>query len=111
LSNIDPEIRNLVAELNTEGYHTDMSCAGHYDPNTTKATRGWLMFSRPWEQSGILAILAKHNLTGVRIGFAPNMPTILMATFDPIGQPRELYDVEAGTTYEPLDDDKEYGEG
>jgi len=111
LSRIDPEIRSVLVELNANGYHTAMSCAGHRDPNAAKVSRGWILFAEPWAQQGIVAVLARHNLTGIRIGFAPNAPTDLVAVFDPIGQPRDLYDLRVGDVYDALDDDNDYPEG
>ena len=95
LDRIDPEIRDVVIDMNAAGYHTDMSCAGHRSPSTTDAIRGFLSFTEHWDMNGIADILEKHNLSNVRIGYSKvdprYIPVYLMATFDPIGQQREVF--------------------
>ena len=95
LERIDPEIRNVVIELNSKGYHTEMSCAGHRSPSTQDVARGSLYFTEYWDMSGIADVLEKYNLGNVRIGYSKidprDMPVYLLATFDPIGQQREVW--------------------
>ena len=114
---IDPEIRNVVIDLNAAGYHTDMSCAGHRAPDTTEAIRGFLSFTEHWDMNGIADILERHNLGNIRIGYSKvdprDVPVYLMATFDPIGRQREVFNpIERkyvleklnGTVYDQLDE-------
>ena len=92
---IDPEIRDVVIDLNGKGYHTSMSCAGHRSPSTTDATRGFLSFIEPWDVDGIADVLESHNLGNIRIGYSKidprDIPVYLLATFDPIGRQREVW--------------------
>jgi hypothetical protein len=72
---IDPEIKDLVVELNYKGYKTDGSCAGH-------GYRGYISFSNknktpPYtyltkdEAKNVIIIMKKHGCK--RINFPPDV--------------------------------------
>ena len=117
IERVDCGIQDLVKELNLKGYHTTMSCAGHRSPSSTDTLRGVVSFTEHWDVNGIADILEKHHLSNIRIGYSKydprDVPVYLLATFDPVGIQREVFNpierkdmirASKSLIYDPLDE-------
>lgn len=91
---IDTAIRNVISELNEQGYETQCSCAGgHDDPRLFSAggeERGNIIFARKYDHRAIERILHKHGLEDVEVSdplnpYFPDGRT--EATFEMLGGP------------------------
>jgi len=94
---LDPEIVDLIIELNEAGYFTLSSCAGHHGKGRGKM-RGFIAFHQYDDKEGIIRILKAYGLTDIRIedqfyeydaehefkGIAT------LVSFAPIGEPRDF---------------------
>ena len=82
---LDPELYDVLVELNSAGFFTWQSCAGHTRGN---GSHGSITFASPaykkhsGEVESILWVLSKHGLEGIRLTPGKNNTT---ATFAPIG--------------------------
>lgn len=88
-SKIDKEIRLLILELNSEGYATSGSCAGHYG-----LEKGFITFVEDYGRKGenrIREIMTTYGLTGIKWERNPKMRGLIeMSTvyFDSVGAGR-----------------------
>ena len=65
---LDPEIANLVTELNTRGYETISSCAGH--PRHKYYHKGWIYFARtllPDELQEVKQLAREYGLANLKV--------------------------------------------
>ena len=91
---LDPEIVDLIIELNKAGFSTYMSCAGHRSTGPGKGMlRGFIGFKRCNDKEGITKILEAHGLRNIRVedqmeNCDDYKGKATMASFDPIGEPR-----------------------
>ena len=94
---LDPEIVELIIELNKAGFSTYMSCAGHRSMAPSKGMlRGFIGFKRCNDKEGIVKILEAYGLRNIRIEdqiedadpdfYYRGKATVV--SFDPIGEPR-----------------------
>lgn len=85
MKHIDPEIRQLIKELNEQGLYTMESCAGHgkSDPGTI------LFLQKNPDCNKIRRILLKHGLTGLKKDSQPSDSQKVVYEFDPIGKRRK----------------------
>lgn len=87
MKHIDPEIRQLITELNAKGLYTVDSCAGH--PGEHPHAVGMIFFKkRNPDCRKIREILMKYGLTGLKRGKQPSDRLTIYYEFDPIGKPR-----------------------
>ena len=83
---LDPEIFDLIRELNGAGFETYMSCAGH-------CSRGYICFKRIDDKAGLIKILEAYGLKNLRIqDQVEDLPLYYrgrstMVSFDRIGKP------------------------
>jgi len=83
---LDPEIFDLIRELNGAGFETYMSCAGH-------CSRGYICFKRIDDKAGLIEILEAYGLKNLRIrDMVEDLPLYYrgratMVSFDRIGKP------------------------
>jgi len=83
---LDPEIFDLIRELNGAGFETYMSCAGH-------CSRGYICFKRVDDKAGLIKILEAYGLKNLRIqDWIEDLPLYYrgratMVSFDRIGKP------------------------
>lgn len=99
--NIDPEILDVVLELNDMGLATTGSCAGHGEAHCRlpyvigkgypKQRRGFIKFARKLNASEVALVrkhLKSHNLAGIRfdntVGSGVGPQTVVR--FQPIGR-------------------------
>jgi len=98
---LDPEIVELIMELNGAGFETYMSCAGH-------CSRGYICFKRVDDKAGLIKILEAYELKNLRIQDRwEDLPLYYRGkatrvSFDRIGKPNG----ETDDGIDPLD----YGE-
>jgi len=91
MKHIDPEVRELVRELNNRGFYTVESCAGHpgeygRDPERNK---GRIFFKQDnIDYREVRAILVKYGLTGLKREKNTGGIRGYYYEFDPIGKPR-----------------------
>lgn len=94
---LDPEIVELIIELNKAGFSTYMSCAGHRSMALGKGVlRGFIGFERCNDKESIIKILEAYGLRNIRIEDQiehadPDFYYAGKATkvsFDPIGEPK-----------------------
>ena len=94
---LDPEVVELIIELNKAGFSTYMSCAGHRSAAPGKGMlRGFIGFKRCNGKEGIIKILEAYGLRNIRIEDQiehadPDLFYTGKATkvsFDPIGEPK-----------------------
>ena len=98
---LDPEIFDLIRELNGAGFETYMSCAGH-------CSRGYICFKRVYDKAGLIKILEAYGLKNLRI--QDQMEDLelyyrgraTMVSFDRIGKPNGEIDDDI----DPLDWDE-----
>ena len=98
---LDPEIVDLIIELNKAGYFTLNSCAGHHSKGRGKM-RGYIAFHHYDDKAGIIRILKAYGLTDIRIidGVYGDTDKVTihdgdwciatLVSFAPIGQPRNF---------------------
>ena len=108
---LDPEIVDLIIELNEAGYFTLSSCAGHPGKGRGKM-RGYIAFRQHDDKVGIIRILKAYGLTDIRIEAQPyqcdtdyedsicwlhlpdcrfsNWIIATLVSFAPIGEPRNF---------------------
>lgn len=110
---LDPEIVELIIELNKAGFSTYMSCAGHRSVAPGKGMlRGFIGFKRCNDKEGILKILEAHGLRNIRIedqieDADPDFyytGKATMVSFEPTGKSRT--DVFDGI-YDQLDNERQ----
>lgn len=95
---LDPEIFDLIRELNGAGFETYMSCAGH-------CSRGYICFQRVYDKAGLIKILEAYGLKNLRIqDWWEDLPfyyrgRATMVSFDRIGKPNGEIDDDI----DPLD--------
>ena len=95
---LDPEIFDLIRELNGAGFETYMSCAGH-------CSRGYICFKRVYDKAGLIKILEAYGLKNLRIQDRwEDLPLYYrgratMVSFDRIGKPNGEIDDDI----DPLD--------
>jgi len=95
---LDPEIFDLIRELNGAGFETYMSCAGH-------CSRGYISFKRIDDKVGLIKILEAYGLKNLRIqDWIEDLPLYYrgratMVSFDRIGKPNGEIDDDI----DPLD--------
>ena len=91
---LDPEIVNLIIELNKAGFSTYSSCAGHPGKGTAKGMlRGYIGFERCNDKEGITKILEAYGLRNIRIedqieDSEEYRGKATLVSFDPIGEPK-----------------------
>ena len=97
---LDPEIVDLIIELNEAGYFTLSSCAGHHGKGRGKI-KGFIAFYQYDDKAGIIRILKAYGLTDIRIEdqFYENGAVCeceeykgiaTLVSFVPIGKPRNF---------------------
>ena len=64
---LDPEIVDLVIELNRAGFSTYGSCAGHPSYSGKGMMKGYISFEGYNDKEGIMKILQSYGLTNIRI--------------------------------------------
>jgi hypothetical protein len=86
-SDFDPEIYNLVIELNDNDQFTSSSCAGH------GKDRGHLFISsKKFNGTIIRTLMKKYGLTGITRGktyVTPHEDRYEVYEFDPLGKPKK----------------------
>jgi len=94
---LDPEIMELIIELNKAGFETYISCAGHRSAGPGKGMlRGFIGFKRCNDKEGITKMLEAYGLRNIRIqdqweDADPDFyyrGKATMVSFDPIGEPK-----------------------
>jgi hypothetical protein len=105
ITEIDPEIRGLIVDLNKRGYKTVSSCAGHYgspeylDGPPTEG-HGYVMMkgkipADPWERMDFLEklipIFKKHGCKITSEDNSTAMKGNFSIGFKPIGQPHKIW--------------------
>ena len=102
---IDNEIQDLITNLNSQGFTTVMSCAGHRNSGKAcKVSRGWISFAEHYDQETIRILCEGYGLSDIRIGL--DIDKTLLVTYSPIGQPSNLYELEDGEIYDAIADRK-----
>ncbi len=111
---LDPELYDVLIELNSTGYFTWQSCAGH---TRRDGSHGYIAFASPpykkhsGEVESLLWVLAKHGLEGLRLRINDGHHTV--ATFAPIGNQytpgdrllvKDPYDCDEAGQIPPLPD-------
>jgi hypothetical protein len=93
LTDMDPELKQVLIALNDAGFRTISSCAGH--PNVP-FPRGSISLSAKQysqqEQNEVKRILARYKLPDLKIEFSPSGSTEF--TFAPIGRPKTSSELE-----------------
>jgi len=95
---LDPEIVDLIIELNKAGFSTYMSCAGHRSTGPGKGMlRGFIGFKRCNDKEGITKILEAPGLRNIRVedqieDSDDYKGKATLVSFDPIGEPRGFRD-------------------
>jgi len=95
---LDPEIVDLIIELNEAGYFTLSSCAGHHGKGRGKM-RGYIAFHQHDDKARIIRILKAYGLTDIRIedqfyegdaGYGYIRCIATWVSFAPIGEPKNF---------------------
>ena len=90
---LDPEIIELIIELNRAGFVTYGSCAGHPSYSGKGMMRGYISFEGYNDKEGIMKILEAHGLRNIRIEYGMDDSDIYrgeatLVSFDAIGIPK-----------------------
>ena len=90
---LDPEIVELIIELNKAGFSTYGSCAGHPSYSGKGMMRGYISFERYRDKEGIMRILKAYGLRNIRIEYAMDdsdgyRGEATLVSFDAIGIPK-----------------------
>jgi len=83
---IDPEIKNVILELNSKGYITNASCAGH--GRSYKEYPGWIAFNPDLTRSEISDIQSIMKSFGLEVGSSKikSTPGATYILFNPVGK-------------------------
>ena len=90
---LDPEIVELIIELNKAGFITYGSCAGHPSYSGKGMMRGYISFEGYNDKEGIMKILKAYGLRNIRIEYRPDASDnyrgeATLVSFDAIGIPK-----------------------
>ena len=90
---LDPEIVDLIIELNKAGFITYGSCAGHPSYSGKGMMRGYISFEGYNGKEGIMKILKAHGLRNIRIEHRMDASDnyrgeATLVSFDAIGTPK-----------------------
>lgn len=111
LVRLDPEISDLVVELNLRGFKTLMSCAGHPPVSEGyRTSRGFISFAVRYNtQAKVLkSLFQQYGLRDVHILDVPNCPTAdgkvennFSLTFTAVGVACDFCDMDEGEGEKP----------
>lgn len=93
---LDPQIVELIIELNKAGFSTYISCAGHRSAGTGNGMlRGFIGFERCNGKKGIVKILEAYGLRNIRVedqieDCDDYRGRVTLVSFDPIGKPKSF---------------------
>lgn len=90
---LDPEIVDLIIELNEAGFIMYGSCAGHPSYSGKGMMRGYISFQAYRDKGGIMKILKAHGLRNIRIEHRMDdsdgyRGEATLVSFDAIGVPK-----------------------
>jgi len=90
---LDPEIVELIIELNEAGFITYGSCAGHPSYSGKGMMRGYISFEGYNDKGGIIRILEAYGLRNIRIKHRMDdsdgyRGEATLVSFDAIGIPK-----------------------
>ena len=90
---LDPEIVELIIELNKAGFSTYGSCAGHPSYSGKGMMRGYISFEGYNDKEGIMKILEAYGLRNIRIEYGMDdsdnyRGEATLVSFDAIGIPK-----------------------
>jgi hypothetical protein len=105
ITEIDPEIRGLIIDLNKRGYKTVSSCAGHFGSpeylgGPPSNGHGYVMIegripADPWERMDflekLLPLFKKHGCKVIDKDNSTVMKGKFSIGFKPIGQPHKIW--------------------
>jgi len=94
---LDPEIVELIIELNNAGFITYGSCAGHPSFSGKGMVRGYISFEGYNGKEGIMKILEAYGLSNIRIEHRMDATDgysgeATLLSFDAIGIPKGNYE-------------------
>ena len=94
---LDPEIVELIIELNEAGFITYGSCAGHPSYSGKGMMRGYIGFEGYNDKEGILKILEAYGLRNIKIEHRMDdsdgyRGKATLVSFDAVGIPKHDYD-------------------
>jgi hypothetical protein len=123
VTDIDPQIRNAVIELNKNGFKTILSCAGHlqklqvvrnqkYKNIETGITKDYwytagngyvVIYKKGYNKEGVFNILKKHGLINIKEYNGKFMGILcVLVTFNPIGKKPDINDIGSGLMIEKI---------
>ena len=90
---LDPEIIELIIELNRAGFVTYGSCAGHPSYSGKGMMRGYISFEGYCDKEGIMKTLEAYGLRSIRIEYGMDHSDdyrgeATLVSFDAIGIPK-----------------------
>jgi len=90
---LDPEIVELIIDLNKAGFITYGSCAGHPSYSGKGMMRGYIIFEGYKDKEGIMKILEAYGLRNIRIEYGLDdsdnyRGEATLVSFDAIGIPK-----------------------
>jgi len=92
INEIDPEIRDIVLELNAKGRKTLMSCAGHPGLQGSRGIRGYIWFENHLGKMELTGELRTLGLKAIKVEWDDEYGETTIASFAPIGLPKQLSD-------------------
>lgn len=90
MEDIDPEVRDIILELNRRGLKTIMSCAGHPGLPGFKAIRGYIWFDKHLNKTELTIKLKTFGFEAIKVEWDDEYGETTIASFAPIGLPKRL---------------------
>ncbi len=86
---LDQEIRDIIIKLNSGGFITEGSCAGHRDCPLGHGDRGFICFELGYSNAAIIAALTWYGLKNItlEVRHYDDGGDSIFANFDPVGEP------------------------
>ena len=93
MDDIDPEVRDIILGLNMQGLKTLMSCAGHPGLPGFEDLRGYLWFDNHLNKMELISKLKTFGLKNIKVEWDDVYGETTIASFAPIGIPKQFSDL------------------